>query len=163
MNAYEVAHRLATQGETIQALIVLDMRASPLIPTSIVTNDFVDKLGTFEGINRARDLPEDLSTKEIAHLMGTCRALSGYDAPKFPADCQPRNISIVWAKLGLDNRPDAPIAAMCRPSVDIGKQLDEMVLPEFHRYFNSWFYGRRNSLGRIDGRTFLGIIFPCML
>jgi orsellinic acid synthase len=147
MYAYEVAHRLTTQGETILGLIILDMRAPSLIPTSIVTTDFVDKLGTFEGINRARDLPEDLSVKERAHLMGTCRALSRYDAPAFPADRQPGQIAVVWAKLGLDNRADAPIAAMCRPGVDIGKQLGEMTLPEFERYFNSWFYGRREQFG----------------
>jgi iterative type I PKS product template protein len=156
MYAYEVAHRLTTQGETIQALIILDMRAPSLIPTSIVTNDFVDKLGTFEGINRARDLPEDLSVKEVAHLMGTCRALSRYDAPKFPANRQPRHVAIVWAKLGLDNRPDAPIAAMCRPGVDIGKPLSEMVLPEFERYFNSWFYGRREQFGTNGWEDLLG-------
>ncbi|KFZ08800.1 hypothetical protein V502_09114 [Pseudogymnoascus sp. VKM F-4520 (FW-2644)] len=147
MYAYEVAHRLTTQGETILALVILDMRAPSLIPTSIVTTDFVDKLGTFEGINRARDLPEDLSVKERAHLMATCRALSRYDAPKFPDDRQPHHVAVVWAKLGLDNRPDAPIAAMCRPGVEIGKKLSEMVLPEFEVYFNSWFYGRRETFG----------------
>lgn len=147
MYAYEVAHRLTTQGETILALVILDMRAPSLIPTSIVTTDFVDKLGTFEGINRARDLPEDLSVKERAHLMATCRALSRYDAPKFPVDRQPQHVAVVWAKLGLDNRPDAPVAAMCRPGVEIGKKLSEMVLPEFEVYFNSWFYGRRETFG----------------
>jgi len=156
MYAYEVAHRLTTQGETILALVILDMRAPSLIPTSIVTTDFVDKLGTFEDINRTRDLPEDLSVKEMAHLMGTCRALSRYDAPKFPADRQPRHVAVVWAKLGLDNRPDAPIAAMCRPGVDIGKQLGEMVLPEFERYFNSWFYGRREQFGTNGWEDLLG-------
>ncbi|KFY34489.1 hypothetical protein V494_06724 [Pseudogymnoascus sp. VKM F-4513 (FW-928)] len=147
MYAYEVAHRLTTQGETILALVILDMRAPSLIPTSIVTTDFVDKLGTFEGINRARDLPEDLSVKERAHLMATCRALSRYDAPKFADDRQPRQVAVVWAKLGLDNRPDAPEAAMCRPGVEIGKKLHEMVLDEFEVYFNSWFYGRRKTFG----------------
>lgn len=156
MYAYEVAHRLTTQGETILGLIILDMRAPSLIPTSIVTTDFVDKLGTFEGINRARDLPEELSVKERAHLMGTCRALSRYDAPAFPADRQPRQVAVVWAKLGLDNRPDAPIAAMCRPGVDIGKQLGEMTLPEFERYFNSWFYGRREQFGTNGWEDLLG-------
>ncbi|KFZ06097.1 hypothetical protein V501_07759 [Pseudogymnoascus sp. VKM F-4519 (FW-2642)] len=156
MYAYEVAHRLTTQGESILALVILDMRAPSLIPTSIVTTDFVDKLGTFEGINRARDLPEDLSVKERAHLMATCRALSRYDAPKFPKDRQPRQVSVVWAKLGLDNRPDAPVAAMCRPGVEIGKKLNEMVLPEFEVYFNSWFYGRRQTFGTNGWEDLLG-------
>lgn len=147
MYAYEVAHRLTREGEQIEALIILDMRAPSLIPTSIVTTDFVDKLGTFEGINRARDLPEDLSAKERAHLMGTCRALSRYDAPAFPVDRQPGQVAVVWAKLGLDNRPDAGPAAMCRPGVETGKQLHEMTLPEFEIYFNSWFYGRRSTFG----------------
>lgn len=147
MYAYEVAHRLTREGETIEALIILDMRAPSLIPTSIVTTEFVDKLGTFEGINRARDLPEDLSVKERTHLLRTCRALSRYDAPAFPADRQPGQIAVVWAKLGLDNRPDAGPAAMCRPGVETGKQLHEMTLDEFEVYFNSWFYGRRSTFG----------------
>ncbi|KAF2792359.1 putative polyketide synthase [Melanomma pulvis-pyrius CBS 109.77] len=156
MYAYEVAHRLTMQGETILALVILDMRAPSLIPTSIVTTDFVDKLGTFEGINRARDLPEDLSIKERAHLMATCRALSRYDAPAFPAGRLPRHVAVVWACLGLDDRKDAPIAAMCRPGVDINKQLTEMTLPEFERYFNSWFYGRREQFGTNGWETLLG-------
>ncbi|KAL9078932.1 MAG: hypothetical protein Q9157_002156 [Trypethelium eluteriae] len=135
--AYEVAHRLTREGESINALVILDMRAPSLIPTAIVTPDFVDKLGTFEGINRARDLPEDLSVKEKAHLMATCRALSRYDAPALPADRQPRHSVVVWARLGLDNRGDAPPAAMGRSDRDIDKPLDEMELPEFERYFNS--------------------------
>ncbi|KAL3481051.1 hypothetical protein BJX99DRAFT_254029 [Aspergillus californicus] len=147
MYAYEVAHRLTREGESIQALIILDMRAPSLIPTSIVTTDFVDKLGTFEGINRARDLPEDLSVKERDHLMATCRALSRYNAPAFPVDRQPQNVAVVWALLGLDNRPDAPVASMGRPGMDIGKTMHEMDLDEFERYFNSWFYGRREQFG----------------
>ena len=43
--AYEVAHRLTREGEPILALVVIDMRAPSLIPTAIVTPDFVDKLG----------------------------------------------------------------------------------------------------------------------
>ncbi|KAL4819954.1 hypothetical protein BDW67DRAFT_154387 [Aspergillus spinulosporus] len=156
MYAYEVAHRLTREGETIQALIILDMRAPSLIPTSIVTTDFVDKLGTFEGINRARDLPEDLSVKERAHLMATCRALSRYDAPAFPPDRQPKQVAVVWALLGLDNRPDAPIASMGRPGLDIGKNMYEMNLDEFERYFNSWFYGRRQQFGTNGWEDLLG-------
>ena len=154
--AYEVAHRLTTQGETILALVILDMRAPSLIPTAIVTPDFVDKLGTFEGINRARDLPEELSIKERTHLMATCRALSRYDAPAFPADRQPRHIAVVWARLGLDTRKDAPLAAMGRPGLDIGKLVGEMTLPEFERYFNSWFHGRREQFGTNGWETFVG-------
>jgi hypothetical protein len=88
--------------------------------------------------------------------MATCRALSRYDAPKFPKDRQPRQVSVVWAKLGLDNRPDAPVAAMCRPGVEIGKKLNEMVLPEFEVYFNSWFYGRRQTFGTNGWEDLLG-------
>jgi hypothetical protein len=154
--AYEVAHRLATQGETILALVILDMRAPSLIPTDIVTTDFVEKLGTFEGINRARDLPEELDVKERDHLMATCRALSQYDAPAFLEGHQPHQISVVWARLGLDNRVDAPIAAMGRPGVDIGKKLREMTLDEYERYFNSWFYGRRTQFGTNGWETILG-------
>ncbi|KUL85909.1 hypothetical protein ZTR_06423 [Talaromyces verruculosus] len=156
MYAYEVAHRLTMEGETILALIILDMRAPSLIPTEIVTTDFVDKLGTFEGINRARDLPEDLSVKEKAHLMATCRALSRYDAPAFPVGRQPRHVVVVWARLGLDNRKDAPVAAMGRPGLDIGKPLGAMTLHEFERYFNSWFYGRREQFGTNGWETLLG-------
>ncbi|GFF26151.1 conidial yellow pigment biosynthesis polyketide synthase [Aspergillus udagawae] len=156
MYAYEVAHRLTMQGETIASLIILDMRAPSLISTAIVTEDFVDKLGTFEGINRARELPEDLTMKERMHLLATCRALSRYDAPAFAKDRQPRHIAVVWAKLGLDNREDAPIAAMSRPGVDIGKRLEEMSLQEFERYFNSWFYGKRLQFGTNGWETLLG-------
>ncbi|KAF2680034.1 putative polyketide synthase [Lentithecium fluviatile CBS 122367] len=154
--AYEVAHRLMREGEDILALIILDMRAPSLIPTAIVTTDFVDKLGTFEGINRARDLPEDLSVKEKAHLMATCRALSRYDAPAFPAGRQPRQASVVWARLGLDNRPDAPKANMLRPGLELGKPLAEMNLEEFQHYFNSWFYGRRDQFGTNGWEEFVG-------
>ncbi|KAL4874370.1 hypothetical protein BJY04DRAFT_225084 [Aspergillus karnatakaensis] len=154
--AYEVAHRLTREGESIQALIILDMRAPSLIPTSLVTVDFVNKLGTFEGINRARDLPEDLSVKERDHLMATCRALARYDAPAFPKDRQPKEVAVVWALLGLDNRPDAPIAAMGRPGLDIGKTMYEMSMDEFERYFNSWFYGRRELFGMNGWEEFVG-------
>ena len=154
--AYEVAHRLAREGETILALVIIDMRAPSLIPTTIVTSDFVDKLGTFEGINRARDLAEDLSVKEKAHLMATCRALSKYDAPAFAPDSRPHNVVVVWARLGLDQREDAPVAAMLRPGLDIGKPLDQMELPEFEIYFNSWFYGRREQFGTNGWETLLG-------
>ena len=156
MYAYEVARRLTEEGDTIQALIILDMRAPSLIPTSIVTTDFVDKLGTFEGINRARDLPEDLSVKEKTHLMRTCRALSEFDAKGFPPGRFPGKVAVVWAKLGLDNHPDAPVAAMCRPGLDIGKRLEEMNLDEFERYFNSWFYGRREQFGTNGWEDLLG-------
>ncbi len=154
--AYEVAHRLTREGETILALVVIDMRAPSLIPTAIVTPDFVDKLGTFEGINRARDLAEDLSVKEKAHLMATCQALSRYDAPAFAPDRRPHQSVVVWARLGLDQREDAPIAAMLRPGLDIGKPLDQMELPDFERYFNSWFYGRREQFGTNGWETLLG-------
>ncbi|KAG6068345.1 Type I Iterative PKS [Claviceps aff. humidiphila group G2b] len=154
--AYEVAYRLTMQGEKISAYIVLDMRAPSLIPTSIVTVDFVEKLGTFEGINRARDLPQDLSIKERTHLMATCRALSQYDAPAFPVDRRPRHVAVVWARLGLDNRQDGPPAAMGRPGLDIGKALAEMTLSEFEQYFNSWFYGRREQFGMNGWETLLG-------
>lgn len=156
MYAYEVAHRLTREGESIDALIILDMRAPSLIPTSIVTTDFVNKLGTFEGINRARDLPEDLSVKEREHLMATCRALSAYDAPAFATGREPKHVAVVWAREGLDNRPDAPVAAMERPGVDIGKTLYEMNLDEFERYFNSWFYGRRETFGMNGWETLVG-------
>ena len=154
--AYEVAHRLSREGETILALVVIDMRAPSLIPTAIVTPDFVDKLGTFEGINRARDLAEDLSVKERAHLMATCRALSRYDAPAFAPDRRPQQSVVVWARLGLDQQEDAPVAAMLRPGLDIGKPLDQMELPDFERYFNSWFYGRRQQFGTNGWETLLG-------
>ncbi|CAD6591690.1 MAG: polyketide synthase pks13 [Alectoria sarmentosa] len=154
--AYEVAHRLSREGETILALVVIDMRAPSLIPTAIVTPDFVDKLGTFEGINRARDLAEDLSVKERAHLMATCRALSRYDAPAFARDRRPQQSVVVWARLGLDQQEDAPVAAMLRPGLDIGKPLDQMELPDFERYFNSWFYGRRQQFGTNGWETLLG-------
>ena len=154
--AYEVAHRLTREGEAILALIVIDMRAPSLIPTAIVTPDFVDKLGTFEGINRARDLAEDLSVKEKAHLMATCRALSRYDAPAFAPDRRPHQSVVVWARLGLDQREDAPVAAMLRPGLDIGKPLDQMELPDFERYFNSWFYGRREHFGTNGWETLVG-------
>lgn len=154
--AYEVAHHLAREGETILGLVVIDMRAPSLIPTAIVTPDFVDKLGTFEGINRARDLAEDLSAKEKAHLMATCRALSQYDAPAFPPDRRPHHNVVIWARLGLDQREDAPVAAMLRPGLDIGKQVDQMELPEFERYFNSWFYGRREQFGTNGWEELLG-------
>jgi iterative type I PKS product template protein len=98
--AYEVAHSLTRAGEDILALIVLDMRAPSPIPREIVTTDFVEQLGTFEGINRARDLPEDLSVEEKAHLMATCRALSRYKAPPFAAAKRPRYTAVVWARLG---------------------------------------------------------------
>ena len=155
--AYEVAHRLAArQGETVAALIILDMRAPSLIPTEIVTTDFVDKLGTFEGINRARNLPEDLSVREKTHLMATCRALSRYDAPPFPLGRRPRHVAVVWARLGLDDRADAPVAAMGRPGSDVDKGLSEMTLDEFERYFNSWFYGRREQFGMNGWETLVG-------
>lgn len=154
--AYEVAHRLAREGETTLALVVIDMRAPSLIPTAIVTPDFVDKLGTFEGINRARDLAEDLSVKEKAHLMATCRALSRYDAPAFAPDRRPHHSVVVWARLGLDQQEDAPVAAMLRPGLDIGKPLNQMELSEFERYFNSWFYGRREQFGTNGWETLLG-------
>ena len=156
MYAYEVAHRLTREGEDILALVIIDMRAPSLIPTAIVTDDFVDKLGTFEGINRARDLPEELTVKERAHLMATCRALSRYDAPAFAPDRRPRQSLVIWARLGLDQREDAPVAAMFRPGLDIGKRLDQMELPDFQRYFNSWFYGRREHFGTNGWEDLLG-------
>ncbi|KAG5929991.1 Type I Iterative PKS, partial [Claviceps sorghi] len=154
--AHEVAYRLAMQGEDIAAFIILDMRAPSLIPTSIVTTDFVEKLGTFEGINRARHLPEELSVRERTHLMATCRALSQYDAPAFPVHRRPRHVAVVWARLGLDNNLDAPPAAMGRPGLDIGKTLADMTLTEFEQYFNSWFYGRREQFGMNGWETLLG-------
>ena len=154
--AYEAAHRLSREGEEILALAIIDMRPPSLIPTAIVTPDFVDKLGTFEGINRARDLPEDLSVKEKAHLMATCRALSRYDAPAFPSGRRPKQSTIVWARLGLDQRADAGPAAMLRPGLEIGKSLDEMDISDFENYFNSWFYGKRDKFGTNGWETLLG-------
>ena len=154
--AYEVAHRLSREGETIQALVILDMRVPSLIPTAIVTPDFVDKLGTFEGINRARDLPEDLSVQEKAHLMATCRALSQYDAPPFESGRRPLHSTVVWARDGLDKRVDANKACMLAPGLDIGKSLYDMDIDEFQEYFNSWFYGRREQFGTNGWEHYLG-------
>lgn len=154
--AYEVAHALMREGETISALLILDMRAPSLIPTAIVTPDFVDKLGTFEGINRARDLPVDLSVKEKEHLMATCRALSRYDAPAFPKGREPREVAVVWARLGLDNDPDAAKACMLRPGIEQGMKLGDMNLEDFKHYFNSWFYGRRETFGSNGWEEFVG-------
>ncbi|KAL9620803.1 MAG: hypothetical protein Q9160_004703 [Pyrenula sp. 1 TL-2023] len=154
--AYEVAYRLTMQGETISGLVILDMRAPSTIRTAIITPDFLNKIGTFEGINRARNLPEDLSAKEKAHLLATCRALSRYSAPAFPVDRQPRQIAVVWARLGLDDRKDAPLAAMSRPDLINGKPLNEITLSEFEHYFNSWFYGRREQFGTNGWETLLG-------
>ena len=154
--AYEVAHRLSKEGETILALVVIDMRAPSLIPTTIVRPDFVAKLGTFEGINRARDLAEEISVKEKVHLMAVCRALSRYDAPAFAPNHRPHHSVVVWARLGLDQKEDAPVAAMLRPGLEIGKSLDQMELPDFERYFNSWFYGRREQFGTNGWETLLG-------
>jgi orsellinic acid synthase len=156
MYAYEAAHRLTMAGETISALIILDMRPPSLTPAAIVTEDFVEKLSTFEGMNRARDLPEDLTVKERLHLLATCRAISLYDAPAFPVDRQPRHIVVVWARLGLDKREDAPVAALGRAGLDIGKYADEMNLQEFERYFKSWFYGKRLQFGTNWWETLLG-------
>ena len=154
--AYEIAHRLDREGETILALVIIDMRAPTLIPTNIITPDFVAKLGTFEGINRARNLSEDLTVREKAHLMATCRALSKYEAPAFAPDRSPHHSVVVWARLGLDQREDAPIAAMHRPGLYTNKPLDQIEVPEFERYFNSWFYGRRVHFGTNGWETLLG-------
>nr|ASU91360.1 polyketide synthase [Ramalina conduplicans] len=156
MYAYEVAHRLTREGEAILALVVIDMRAPSLIPTAIVTDEFVDKIGAVEGINRAHGLPEDLKIKKSAHVMATCRALSRYDAPAFAPDRRPRQSVIIWARLGLDQGEDAPVAAMFRPGLDIGKRLDQMDLMDFQRYFNSWFYGRREHFGTNGWEDLLG-------
>ena len=88
--------------------------------------------------------------------MGTCRALSRYHPSAFPPDRQPRVAAVVWARLGLDNREDAPVAAMRRPGLDIGKTLEEMTLSDFKDYFNSWFYGRRERFGPNGWETLLG-------
>jgi orsellinic acid synthase len=45
---------------------------------------------------------------------------------------------------------------MLRPGLDIDKPLSEMTLPEFERYFNSWFYGRRERFGTNGWETLLG-------
>ncbi len=45
---------------------------------------------------------------------------------------------------------------MRRPGLDIGKRLDEMELPDFTRYFNPWFYGRRERFGTNGWETLLG-------
>ena len=45
---------------------------------------------------------------------------------------------------------------MRRPGVDIGKKLHEMTLDEFERYFNSWFYGRRDQFGTNGWEDLLG-------
>jgi hypothetical protein len=88
--------------------------------------------------------------------MATCRALSRYEAPAFPADRQPRQVSVVWARLGLDNRPDAPKANMLRPGLELGKPLSEMDIEDFKHYFNSWFYGRRDQFGSNGWERFVG-------
>ena len=151
--AYEVAHRLTTQGESILALIVLDMRAPAMISTAVVSPEFLGKLGIFEGINRARGLTEDLSIKQKAHLLATCCALARYDAPAFSVEGRPRYAVVVWARLGLDDREDAPPAAM---GLKNEKPLSEMMLPELEHYFTSWFYGRREDFGPNGWETLLG-------
>ena len=88
--------------------------------------------------------------------MATCRALSRYDAPAFAPDRRPHQSVVIWARLGLDQREDAPLAAMFRPGLDIGKSLDQMDLSDFQLYFNSWFYGRRENFGTNGWETLLG-------
>ncbi|KAL9060315.1 MAG: hypothetical protein Q9162_000719 [Coniocarpon cinnabarinum] len=153
--AYEIAHRLFNEGETIDALIILDMRAPSLNPIPLIIQEFVSKLSTFDTINRDRNLPE-LTAKQKAHLRGTCRALSSYVAAPFPPGQNPRYSTVVWARSGLDKRDDAPLAAMSRPSPNSGTRLDQLTQGEFEQYFNSWFYGRRTQFGTNGWEALLG-------
>ncbi|KAI9660552.1 MAG: Type I Iterative PKS [Bathelium mastoideum] len=161
--AYDVAYRLTMQGETITALVILDMRAPSLIPVACLPPDINDKLhlfaAIFEDLDRSGNLPKHLSASEKAHLTATCRALALYDAPAFPADHQPRHVALVWARHGLvdgNDDDDAPPAAMGRPNLAMDKPLSEEALSELERYFKSWFYGRREQFGTNGWEGLLG-------
>ncbi|KAF5120921.1 Orsellinic acid synthase [Metarhizium anisopliae] len=156
MYACEIAHRLIKQGEAIAVLIILDMRVPSLTPINIVTHGFVDKTRAFKCINRVRDLAEDQSFRERAHLV------AAPPCPAIPAD-KPRHV-VVWARQSLNRTEDAPIAAMGRPGPDIGKPLDEMTPVDFERYFKSWFYGRREHFGTNGWEAILGdhILVHCV-
>jgi hypothetical protein len=160
--AYEIAHSLMRAGEQILALILLDMRVPSLIPAAIAKPDFMYLLGTFEGINRARGLSEDLSSKEKAHLMATCVAISRYDAPPFPPDRRPHQSAVVWVRLGLDDRDDAPPAYMLRPGMEMGKKLEEMEVQDFKMYFNSWFMASGASSAQTAGKNSWATSSPCL-
>ncbi|KAG5939707.1 hypothetical protein E4U59_002943 [Claviceps monticola] len=107
------------RGEEISAYTVLDIRASPLITTSIVTVDFEERLGMLEGVNRARNLLSS-SVEKQAHLLFTCRALTQYDVPTFSVDRRPCHVAVVWARHGLNNRQDAPPAGRSYGAAETG-------------------------------------------
>ncbi|KAG5931730.1 hypothetical protein E4U60_005820 [Claviceps pazoutovae] len=123
--------QLTMRGEKISAYIVLDIRPSPLIPTSIVTVDFEERLGMLEGVNRARNLlPSTMSLPSPLIDGHAMWLLSGHD------------MALTTDKMRL---PRA--AAIGRPRLGIGKALVDMTLSEFEHCFSSWFYGRREQFG----------------
>lgn len=76
-------------------LIILNIRVLSLTLINIITHGFIDKTRALEGITRVCNIAEDLFFRERAYLVATCRALSQYKAPVFPANSQPRNVMVV--------------------------------------------------------------------
>lgn len=164
--AYEIARRLTERGNEIEALLIMDMRVPSLIPRPQVTMPFIERLGASEGLKGAKNLMDNLSDRERAHLWSTCRALARYYAIAFPKNARPKTVSMVWATKGLnehedptvhDNRVTIPAEmGLLVKDVTTSGMTDKELEDKFELIFKSWFYGKRLHFGTNGWEKLLG-------
>lgn len=159
--AYEIAYRLAMQGERITGLIIIDTRVNHSVPEADVTMEFIERFGIFTGVSRG-NLLSGLSEKQKRHLTSTVRALCKYDPTPFPEGRAPRRTHIIWAAKGLNDSPNTEEhddritwPAAMKPG-SIGKPMSEMTLEDFELEFKSWFFAKRQDFGTNGWEDLLG-------
>lgn len=161
--AYEIAYRLASIGEKIIGLILMDMRVPHSVPDAeVVPMAFVEKTGAFTGFNRAGNFLHGLSEKQKVHLTSTVRALIKYDPIPFPNEGRPCQTHLIWATKGLNesndpNERDETItgpAAMGPAGSD--KAISSMSMEDFEIELKSWFFAKRYHFGTNGWEDFVG-------
>ena len=145
--AYETARQLLDQGETVQGLILIDMRVPKPIPDEIeLTIELIEDSGLVTGLTRAGQAASTVSRSTKQHLLQTVTALRVYQPVAMDPARRPAHTCLIWAKQGLKEREG------------FGNQEESDMTVEDSPYFGnimedpntglkSWFYAKRTNFG----------------
>lgn len=103
--AYEVSRLLLNQGETVQSLILIDMRVPKPMPDGIQpTMELIEEAGLVIGLTRAWKAASTVSKVTKQHLLETVKALMVYKPIAMDTIRRPTHTCLIWAKKGLKER-----------------------------------------------------------
>ena len=150
--AYEIARQLATQGESIAGLLIVDMYVPYAVPAARNIN--VQQIELAPG-GKNDMLLHSLTASNKQHMSATCRALTQYDPQPIPAACAPARTHLVWATEGLHGLGSSDTRAAMGP-VGRGRPSQDLSLAEFLAEVKSWFIGERQDFDTNGWEAYLG-------